>query len=113
MSGANAANLYEDNTMSIDRTSPLKPVSTVQPRETNDAPVLKPRAEKSSTANSTSASVTLSDGQSKLMQPATNDINVERVEALKAAIRNGELKMDTSKIADALLQETQSFLQSK
>ena len=25
--------------MSIDRTSPLKPVSTVQPRETTDAPV--------------------------------------------------------------------------
>ena len=24
--------------MSIDRTSPLKPVSTVQPRETTDAP---------------------------------------------------------------------------
>lgn len=97
--------------MSIDRTSPLKPVSTVQPRETNDTPVPKARLEKSSTANSTS--VTLSDAQSKLMQPGTNDINMERVEALKSAIRNGELKMDTSKIADALIQEAQSFLLSK
>lgn len=97
--------------MSIDRTSALKPVSTVQPRETNDAPALKARLEKSSTANSTS--VTLSDAQSKLMQPGTNDINMERVEALKTAIRNGELKMDTSKIADALINETQNFLQSK
>ena len=44
------------------------------------------------------------------MQPGTNDINMERVEALKTAIRNGELKMDTSKIADALIQETKSFL---
>ncbi len=32
--------------MSIDRTSPLKPVSTVQPRETIDAPVTNTRAAK-------------------------------------------------------------------
>ena len=92
--------------MSIDRTSALKPVSAVQPRETNDATAQKTRLEKPSTSNSTS------DAQAKLMQPGSNDINMERVEALKTAIRNGELKMDTSKIADALIQEAQSFLQS-
>lgn len=54
--------------MSIDRTSPLKPVSTVQPRETTDAPVTNNRAAK--TTASTSTSVTLSDAQAKLMQPA-------------------------------------------
>ncbi|KJT32978.1 anti-sigma28 factor FlgM [Salmonella enterica subsp. enterica serovar Heidelberg str. 622737-11] len=32
--------------MSIDRTSPLKPVSTVQTRETSDTPVQKTRQEK-------------------------------------------------------------------
>ena len=94
--------------MSIDRTSPLKPVSTVQPRETSDAPVQKARKEKT-----TSTSVMLSDAQAKLMQPGTNDINMERVEALKTAIRNGELKMDTGKIADSLIREAQSYLQSK
>lgn len=78
--------------MSIDRTSPLKPVSTVQPRETTDAPVTNSRAAK--TTASTSTSVTLSDAQAKLMQPGSSDINLERVEALKLAIRNGELKMD-------------------
>ncbi|CDL30473.1 Negative regulator of flagellin synthesis FlgM [Escherichia coli ISC7] len=31
------------------------------------------------------------------MQPGSSDINLERVEALKLAIRNGELKMDTGK----------------
>lgn len=97
--------------MSIDRTSPLKPVSTVQPRETSEAPVQKTRQEKTSTATSTS--VTLSDAQAKLMQPGAGDINMERVEALKTAIRNGELKMDTGKIADSLIQEAQSYLQSK
>ena len=53
--------------MSIDRTSALKPVSAVQPRETNDATPQKTRG-KPSTSNSTS--VTLSDAQAKLMQPA-------------------------------------------
>ena len=46
------------------------------------------------------------------MQPGSTDINLERLAALKTAMRNGELKMDTSKIADALIQEAQSFLQS-
>ena len=95
--------------MSIDRTSPLKPVSTVQPRETTDAPVTNSRAK---TTASTSISVTLSDAQAKLMQPGSSDINLERVEALKLAIRNGELKMDTGKIADALINEAQQDLQS-
>ncbi|MCU6664054.1 MAG: flagellar biosynthesis anti-sigma factor FlgM [Leclercia sp.] len=97
--------------MSIDRTSPLKPVSTVQPRELHDTATAKTRLQKSASADSTSASVTLSDAQAKLMQPGSNDINMERVESLKTAIRNGELKMDTSKIADALIQEAQSFLE--
>lgn len=98
--------------MSIDRTSPLKPVSTVQPRETTDAPVTNTRAAKTTASASTSTSVTLSDAQAKLMQPGSSDINLERVEALKLAIRNGELKMDTGKIADALINEAQQDLQS-
>ncbi|ENK6892543.1 anti-sigma-28 factor FlgM [Escherichia albertii] len=96
--------------MSIDRTSPLKPISTVQPRETTDMPVTNTRAAKTTAATSTS--VTLSDAQAKLMQPSSSDINLERVEALKLAIRNGELKMDTGKIADALISEAQQDLLS-
>lgn len=94
--------------MSIDRTSPLKPVSTVQPRETSDAQPAKTRPGNAPTASS--SNVTLSNAQASLMQPGAEDINQERVEALKTAIRNGELKMDTGKIADALISEAQSFL---
>lgn len=97
--------------MSIDRTSPLKPVNAVQPREPNEAQAQKIRTDKSSAENSTS--VTLSAAQAKLMQPSSSDINMDRVETLKTAIRNGELKMDTGKIADALIADTQSWLQSK
>lgn len=96
--------------MSIDRTSPLKPVNAVQPRETNEAQAQKSRRELSSLTKSTS--VTLSEAQSTLMQPHHSDINLAHVEALKTAIRNGELKMDAGKIADALIADTQSWLQS-
>ncbi len=97
--------------MSIDRTSPLKAVPTVQPRETPETSAPKTRAEKTTTA--TSASVTLSNAQTALTRSGSSDINMARVEELKTAIRNGELKMDTGKIADALIQDTQDYLQSK
>ncbi|MGS9149574.1 flagellar biosynthesis anti-sigma factor FlgM, partial [Salmonella enterica subsp. enterica serovar Infantis] len=59
------------------------------------------------------ACVSLSDAQAKLMQTGVRDINMERVEALKTSIRNGELKMDTGKIADSLIREAHSYLQTK
>lgn len=96
--------------MSIERTSPLNPVNAVQAREPNENQTPKARVEKNAEINSTS--VKLSDAQTTLTQSDTRDINLDRVEALKTAIRNGELKMDTGKIADALIQETQNYLQS-
>ncbi len=97
--------------MSIDRTSALNPVSPTQHRETNDNPTLQNSPEKSLSANSTS--VQLSDAQAKLMEPRDDDMNLARVEALKVAIRNGEVKMDTGKIADALLQDARNSLLDK
>ncbi len=97
--------------MSIERTSPLKPVTPVQARETQEPSVQKARAQ--TTSELGSANVTLSDAQLKLSQPLTSDINQARVQALKMAIQNGELKMDTGKIADGLIQETRDYLQGK
>ncbi|MGS8621755.1 flagellar biosynthesis anti-sigma factor FlgM, partial [Salmonella enterica subsp. enterica serovar Infantis] len=57
--------------------------------------------------------VTVSDAQAKHTQPGVRDTNLERVEAIKTAIRNGELNMDTGKIADSLIREAQSYLPSK
>lgn len=98
--------------MSIDRTQSLKPTSTVQAREHNENTPPKLRQSGNAIATTQSgAQVSLSSAQSQLMQPGNQDINPERVEQLKTAIRNGELKMDTGKIADALIQETRHFLQ--
>lgn len=94
--------------MSIDRTQRLQPVSSVQPRETPADNPLQPR--KSTTAETTvsGTQVKPSHAQAHLMQPGTQDIDISRVAAIKQAIQRGELKMDTGKIADALLQNVQS-----
>jgi len=98
--------------MSIDRTQPLKPASTVQSRDTSEPGSSKVRQNNSPAATPPAAAqVKLSSAQSQLMQPGSADINVQRVEQLKTAIRNGELKMDTGKIADALIADTKAYLE--
>ncbi|ERK07008.1 MAG: flagellar biosynthesis anti-sigma factor FlgM [Pantoea sp.] len=99
--------------MSIDRTQPIQPPSTVQTRENTDN---GSKVRQSSTAATTSTSesgaqVKLSAAQAQLTQPGSSDINTARVEQLKTAIRNGELKMDTGKIADALIADTKAYLE--
>ncbi|MFD1803128.1 flagellar biosynthesis anti-sigma factor FlgM [Mixta tenebrionis] len=99
--------------MSIDKTKAMQPVSTVQPRESSEGGSAKARQASDTAAPARAAQVSLSGAQSQLMKPGSQDINSARVEQLKAAIRNGELKMDTGKIADALIQEAKSYLQDK
>ncbi|MGF6191199.1 flagellar biosynthesis anti-sigma factor FlgM [Serratia sp. 2723] len=94
--------------MSIDRTQRLQPVPTVQPRETQAESAVQARKKVSSESTVNGTQVKLSEAQARLMQPGSQDIDLERVESIKQAIRNGELKMDTGKIADALLQDVQS-----
>ncbi|CAO97089.1 flagellar biosynthesis anti-sigma factor FlgM [Erwinia tasmaniensis] len=97
--------------MSIDRTQPLKPASSVQQRETNDVTPSKPRAAESKSSVTSGTQVLLSGTQSQLTKASSQDINIARVEELKTAIRNGELKMDSGKIADALIQQAKDSLQ--
>lgn len=94
--------------MSIDRTQRLQPVPTVQPRETQSDSAVQTRKKVSTETAVSGTQVKLSDAQARLMQPGSQDIDLERVETIKQAIRNGELKMDTGKIADALLQDVQN-----
>ncbi|WP_312241559.1 flagellar biosynthesis anti-sigma factor FlgM [Pantoea sp.] len=97
--------------MSIDRTQPLQPVSTVQTRDSSDNSNGKVRQSATPAAVETGSQVRLSSAQSQLTKPSAQDINMARVEQLKTAIRNGDLKMDTGKIADALIADTKAYLQ--
>lgn len=97
--------------MSIEKTQSVTHASTVQTRDTNDAPAAKAARPVEAKTTEAGTQVVLSGAQSQLMKPGTQDINTARVEQLKTAIRNGELKMDAGKIADALIQEAKSSLQ--
>ncbi|KGT95582.1 flagellar biosynthesis anti-sigma factor FlgM [Erwinia typographi] len=97
--------------MSIDRTQPLTPAATVQPRETSETATPKARQAESSNTPQAGTQVNLSGAQAQLTKASSQDINVARVEELKTAIRNGELKMDTGKIADALIQTAKDSLE--
>ncbi|ACT06405.1 MULTISPECIES: flagellar biosynthesis anti-sigma factor FlgM [Dickeya] len=96
--------------MSIDRTQSVKPVSQVQPRDTGDVAKLKRKEETGQQSSVTGTQVKLSDAQSKLMQPSSQDIDMQRVETLKQAIRDGSLKMNVGKIADALIKNAQDLI---
>lgn len=114
---AASPSLSEEIKMTIDRTAPVNSVKGIQPRVMSDRVTspggknTQPRVDKPVTAQS--ASVTLSDAKAVLLKPQPDDVNTERVEMLKTAIRNGELVMDTGKIADTLIRQAQELIQSE
>ncbi|MEA9392609.1 flagellar biosynthesis anti-sigma factor FlgM [Acerihabitans sp. TG2] len=96
--------------MSIDSTRPILPLS---PLKGSDAGTVQPQ--KSKTTASTEASgqqtqVNLSDAQARLREPSDKDINTDKVNNLKDAIRRGDLQVNTGKIADAVIANAQSMV---
>ncbi|MDH1304358.1 flagellar biosynthesis anti-sigma factor FlgM [Achromobacter sp. GD03932] len=65
-----------------------------------------------SASGSSSSQVALSSASRKLLalQNGSNDINVERVAAIRAAIASGQLKIDTGRIADSLIASARDLL---
>lgn len=96
--------------MAIDRTQGVSPLTSIQQREPSEASVQNTRKEGTVSGTTSGTAVTLSSAQASLTQSSAQDINTARVEELKQAIRDGKLTMDTGKIADALLQDTQDYL---
>ena len=97
--------------MSIDRTQALSGVTSIQQRDTSEPAVQSARKETAVSATPASGTaVTLSNAQATLTQSSTGDINTQRVGDIKQAIRDGKLTMNTGKIADALIADTQDYL---
>ncbi|WP_061158980.1 flagellar biosynthesis anti-sigma factor FlgM [Caballeronia temeraria] len=72
--------------------------------------VQQPQTGASASQNST---VSLSSLSSDLRASNGSDIDTAKVESIKAAIRDGSLKMDTSKIADGMLSTARDLLQTR
>ncbi|WAI81940.1 MULTISPECIES: flagellar biosynthesis anti-sigma factor FlgM [Achromobacter] len=66
----------------------------------------------SNATGSSSSQVALSSASRKMLalQDGSNDINVERVAAIRAAIASGQLKIDTGRIADSLIASARDLL---
>jgi negative regulator of flagellin synthesis FlgM len=98
--------------MSIERTQASQAISPIKQRDPSDvaAPAAKKESPVATPASGTA--VTLSDAQATLTKSSSQDINTARVDEVKQAIRDGKLTMDTGKIADALLQDTQDYLKN-
>jgi negative regulator of flagellin synthesis FlgM len=64
-------------------------------------------------SGSQQSTVSLSALSSDLRATGSSDIDTAKVESIKAAIRDGSLQMDTSKIADGLIGTVRDLLQTK
>ncbi len=66
-------------------------------------------AQPAAPAGGASAQVELSSASAALQSP-DGDVNLERVQALRDAIRHGQLSYDAGKIADGLLDSARELL---
>ncbi|WP_192458724.1 flagellar biosynthesis anti-sigma factor FlgM [Musicola keenii] len=95
--------------MSIDSTRPVSGVKSIQNKDSGLLQSTKGKSSSVTDNNETEQTqVSLSEAQSRLMQPSSQDIDLEKVESIKQAIKDGKLQIDVGKIADALLNEAQS-----
>lgn len=93
--------------MSIERTQQAKAISDIR-----DVQSLKPRASDRNLQNTENTAidnpatqVKLSPLAQQIQNDSSRDINMARVEKIKAAMNAGELKLDSTKIAHVLLQD--------
>ncbi|MCG8708887.1 anti-sigma-28 factor FlgM [Brenneria sp. 4F2] len=89
--------------MSISGAKPVASPQAIQNKEADTFQTQKSKAVSVSSGTEKQTQVILSDAQAQLMQPGTQDINMEKVENLKQAIQSGELQIDVGKIADKLI----------
>lgn len=90
--------------MSIDPTNPVTKIGSSLNREMINPQTNKQKSLKFSKDSLESANVTLSEKATQLLS-SDQDIDVEKVEKIKQAIREGKLAVDTTKIADAIINQ--------
>ncbi|WP_061122413.1 MULTISPECIES: flagellar biosynthesis anti-sigma factor FlgM [Caballeronia] len=79
----------------------------------NDAKGATGTVQQSGANPATNSTVSLSSLSSDLRASNGSDIDTAKVASIKAAIRDGSLKIDTSKIADGILSTARDLLQTR
>ncbi|HCW18026.1 MULTISPECIES: flagellar biosynthesis anti-sigma factor FlgM [Achromobacter] len=92
-------------------STPNRPISADTVAQRQDSALAQAYGA-SNGSGSSSSQVALSSASRKMLalQDGSNDINVERVAAIRAAIASGQLKIDTGKIADSLIASARDLL---
>ncbi|BAO87718.1 anti-sigma-28 factor, FlgM [Caballeronia cordobensis] len=86
---------------------------TLQRASQNDAKGAAGNVQQSDANPAQNSTVSLSSLSSDLRASNGSDIDTAKVESIKAAIRDGSLKIDTSKIADGILSTARDLLQTR
>ncbi|AFH95444.1 TPA: flagellar biosynthesis anti-sigma factor FlgM [Providencia stuartii] len=98
--------------MAIEQTSAISALTQVTNRDPQD-PTAPLREKKVSATESVKESTfSPSELKKKLLQPQASDINSEKVERIKQAIKDGTLQMNTEKVADGILRDAHEFMLS-
>ncbi|SAK42852.1 anti-sigma-28 factor FlgM [Caballeronia hypogeia] len=79
----------------------------------SDAKAAASTTQQSGASPAQNSTVNLSSLSSDLRASNGSDIDTAKVDSIKAAIRDGSLKMDTSKIADGILNTARDLLQTR
>jgi len=90
--------------------TPTKDAASGSTRTTGTSSARATRAARSSSQNDGTPSLSV---QQVSRQVGSGDFDAARVEQIRAAIQNGSLKMDASKIADGVLSDAQSLLSTQ
>lgn len=100
--------------MAIEQTPAISALTQISTRDPNDATTPLRDKNISTSESVKESSFSPSELQKKLLQPQASDINIDKIEKIKLAIKNGTLEMDAEKIANAILRDAhESILLSK
>ena len=108
----NGRSLAPENILNI-TTSPAK--NTLQgadapARSTPIADASSAHAEKTAISSKNSVDISSVALQLSLLHSGDHDINIDRVNEIRAALESGELAIDTSRIADGLIASARELL---
>lgn len=86
---------------------------TLQRAPQSDAKSAAGSAQQAGASAASNSTVSLSPLSSDLRASQGSDVDAAKVASIKAAIADGSLKMDTSKIADGILNTARDLLQTR
>lgn len=91
--------------MSVNQTEATPKIASLLNQDLINSPQNKQKLLNTSHNRFASANVTLSENAAQLLSPPQSNINEEKIENIKRALREGKLVVDANKIANALINQ--------